>query len=291
MREVRVVWAAVGALLAAVLATYARLPAAELYNVSGSGVRGGLGRVVVELNYPVALIALGVLGVVAPSLPRALRTAAVLAAVLCAVVAVPGVVKQSDLDVRWVNAVPAAGVVLALGLSVLAAGPGVRRTRGDRLRVALAALLVVLAAPWIAAVLGFSLDGVPVLGSLFQTGALVSYHGDPPHHAVHHGLHHGLDGMLLAVAALLLSRVPNRVSLYLALMLAYGVADMVNDGWLEQVAERGWTSWTVPASIEPALNWTWLGVAVATVGVWALWFRQPSATTPAAASADTSSAL
>ena len=145
----------------------------------------------------------------------------------------------------------------------------------DRLRIALAVLLVFCAAPWIAAALGFFLDRVPVLGSIFQTGAIVSYHGDPPHHAVHHGLHHGLDGLILVVTALSLSRVPNRITLFLALMLAYGVADLVNDDWLEQIAERGWTTWTVPSSIEPAANWTWLGVLVATPVIWALWFRQP----------------
>jgi len=274
-REVRLVWIVVAALLTVVVVTYARVPAGDLYNVSTGGLGGGFGRGVVELNYPVALVALGVLGVTAPLLSRRRRALAVLAASLCLVVLLPGVVTQSDLDVRWINAVPAAGVALALALSARAPDPGARYPRGDRLRIALAVLLVFCAAPWIAAALGFFLDRVPVLGSIFQTGAIVSYHGDPPHHAVHHGLHHGLDGLILVVTALSLSRVPNRITLFLALMLAYGVADLVNDDWLEQIAERGWTTWTVPSSIEPAANWTWLGVLVATPVIWALWFRQP----------------
>jgi hypothetical protein len=206
-REVAAVWGLAAASLVAVLVTYSRLNAAELYNVSGSGARGGLGRAVVELDFPVALVALAVLAVVAETLPRPARAVAALAALGCVVVVVPGVVRESDLDVRWINAVPALGVALAFACSLLARGPASpRRARGDRLRVALALVLVVLASPWIAAELGFYLDGVPVLGRLFQTGRIVSFH-DAPHHAVHHGVHHGLQGLLLVLTALLLSRV------------------------------------------------------------------------------------
>ena len=68
-------WVLVAALTLAVFVTYARLPADQLYNVSGSGLRGGLSRVVVELNFPDALIALGILGVAWPK-PRWLATLA-----------------------------------------------------------------------------------------------------------------------------------------------------------------------------------------------------------------------
>jgi hypothetical protein len=135
-------------------------------------------------------------------------------------------------------------------------------------------VLVLLSAPWIAAELGFYLDGVPVLGWIFQTGKIVSYHGNEPHAAVHHGVHHGLQGLLLIITALLLSRLPNRVSLFLALMVAYGLGNIANDDWLEQIAERGWTSWTVPPSLEPRATWTWLAVLLATPVIWLLWFRQ-----------------
>ena len=40
-REMAAVWALAAASLAAVLVTYARLPASELYNVSGSGSAAG----------------------------------------------------------------------------------------------------------------------------------------------------------------------------------------------------------------------------------------------------------
>jgi hypothetical protein len=190
------------------------------------------------------------------------------------VVVVPGVVRQSDLDAHWINVVPALGVLLAFALTPFAKLPRARYPRGDRVRVALAVLLVLLASPWIAAELGFYLDGVPVLGSVFQTGKIVSYHGNAPHPAVHHGVHHGFQGLLLAGTALLLSRVPNRISLYLALAAAYGVGNMANDDWLEQVAERGWTSWTIPSCLEPKATWTWLAVLLATPLVWTFWFRQ-----------------
>jgi hypothetical protein len=197
------------------------------------------------------------------------------AALLCAVVLVPRVVSQTHLDAKWINAAPALGVAIAVALSFFAhtlSSP--LRARGDRVRVALAALLVLVCAPWIAAELGFYLDGVPVLGWIFQTGKIVSYHGNEPHPAVHHGVHHGLQGLLLIVTALLLSRLPNRVSLFLALMVAYGLGNIANDDWLEQIAERGWTSWTIPPSLEPRATWTWLAVLLATPVIWVLWFRQ-----------------
>ena len=261
-RELRVVWALVVATAVAVLVTYARLPADELYHVSRNGVRGGLSRVLVDLNFPDALIALAALGVVAPYLPRAARALAGLAAALCVVVVVPGVVSQHDLDAKWLNAVPAIGVALALPLTLLARGvPAVRDRRGDPVRIVLAAGLVILSAPWIAAELGFYLDGVPVLGWLFQTGEIVSYRGNAPHPAVHHGVHHGLQGLLLVGTALLLSRIPNRISLFLALMTAYGIGNIANDAWLEQVVKRGWTTWEIPNVLRPSLTIAW-GVIV-----------------------------
>jgi hypothetical protein len=274
-RELRAVWVLVAAITIAVFVTYARLPADQLYNVSDSGFRGGLSRVAVDLNFPDALIALAVLGVIATALPRTLRPVALIAALLCAVVLVPGVVSQTHLDAKWINAPPALGVAIAFALSFFAGElPSPLRVSGDRVRVALAAVLVLLCAPWIAAELGFYLDGVPVLDWIFQTGKIVSYHGNDPHPAVHHGVHHGLQGLLLIVTALLLSRLPNRVSLFLALMAAYGLGNIANDDWLEQIAERGWTSWTIPPSLEPRATWTWLAVLLATPAIWLLWFRQ-----------------
>ncbi len=277
-REVAIVWTLLAAMLVAVLVTYSRLPADELYNVSGTGFRAGLSRVVVDLNFPGALVALAVLAVVAGRLRRRALPAAWVAAVLCVVFAVPGVVRQSNLDARWLNAIPAAGVVTVFILSLRADGPeSPPHARGDWLRIALGAVLVVLASPWIAAELGFYLDGVPVLGWLFQTGKLVSFH-NAPHHAVHHGVHHGLQGLLFVVTALLLSRLPSSQAAraFLALLLAYGVANIANDDWLEQVVERGWSSHAIPSVLGFAANWLWLATLISGFAVWALWFRQPA---------------
>jgi hypothetical protein len=287
-REVAIIWALLAVALDAVFATYARLPSQLLYNVSGTGFRAGLSRVVVDLNFPGALIALAVLAVVARRLRCRARIAALPAAVLCVVFAVPGVVRQTDLDARWINAVAALGVAAVFVLSLLADGPeSPRHARGDGLRVALAAVLTVLAAPWIAAELGFYLDGVPVLGWLFQTGKLVSFH-DPPHPAVHHGVHHGLQGLLFVVTALLLSRLrsPQAARAFLAVLLAYGLANMANDGWLEQVVERGWSSHPIPSVLGFAANWLWLATLLLGAAVWAVWFRQEPSQLPSVGGGD-----
>lgn len=79
-REVSLIWVLVAATLVALVATYSRLPANELYNVSHSGIRSALGRAVVDLNFPDSLIALAVLGVVGPRpTPRGKRLAVVAA--------------------------------------------------------------------------------------------------------------------------------------------------------------------------------------------------------------------
>jgi hypothetical protein len=278
-REIVVVWALLGLMLVAVFTTYERLPPRILYSVSGTGVRAGLSRVVVDPNFPGALVALAVLAVVAGRLRGAARAAAPPAALLCAVFAVPGVVRQSNLDARWINAVPAVGVAAVAVLSLVAGGPdSPRHAYGDRLRIVVAAVLVFIAAPWIAAELGFYLDGVPLLDRIFQTGKLVSFH-NAPHPAVHHGVHHGLQGLLIAVSALLLSRLsaPRAARAFLALLVAYGAANMANDDWLEQVVERGWSSSPIPSVLGFAANWLWLTVLVVGAAVYAFWFRRPVA--------------
>jgi hypothetical protein len=264
VRALRIVWGLVALDLIIVVVTYSRLPPEDLYNTTEGGLRGGLGRALVELNFPAALIAIAVLLVVAPR-PR---WAAVLAGALCLLVVVPGVVSQDDLDAKWINVVPALGVVLAFLLTVRAS-PEPGSPRGDWLRIALMTVATLAALPWIAATLGFY--GPPP----FQTSTIVSYHGNAPHPAVHHGIHHGWQGLLLVASALLLSRLRlTRVAgIYLSLLLAYALANMVNDDWLEQIAERGWTSGTFPGVLEPKANWGWLLILAATPAIWALWFR------------------
>jgi hypothetical protein len=261
--EVALVWALFLLDAAAILVTYSRLPARELYHVSGSGLEGGLSRVVVDANFPTALAAIAILLVVYDRVRR-LRPVAVAGIVLCAPVFWPGVVDEANLDARPMNAVAAVGVLAALLLSVLCGFRGwSRNARGNGYRDVVGTIAVLVALPWIFAELGFFLDGVPLLDHVFETGV---YRARGAEVAVHHGHHHGLDGLLLLLTAILLSRVvPSvrarglRLSLaaYLSLMAAYGIGNMANDFWTEQIWKRGWTSWQFPDLLQPSLSPGW----------------------------------
>ncbi|HEX4324719.1 MAG TPA: hypothetical protein VHZ77_08835 [Gaiellaceae bacterium] len=271
----------------AVIATYSRFPTTLLYNVHHSDtVAAGFGRELVALNFPFALVGIALVGLAWPRLHGRLRIAGVVAIALCAVVYFA--VDQSDLDAKPLNAVPAFGLALAVALVFVVGVPSAPRTeRGDAERIGLAAVLIFFCAPLIAAELGFFLDGVPFLGWFFETGRLTTEPGVPGlHHAVHHGQHHGWQATMLSLTALAFSRLPRPrvLDAYLALMLVYGVGNLVNDDWLEQVVKRGWTNHEVPSLLTPAANWGWAVVLVGALAIWRLWFRQPSRTTPAEAS-------
>ena len=270
---------------AGITVTYSRRPLDELYNVSHEGFGGGLSRALVFLNYSAALVAAPVAAIVATRLGRRWAAIAGLAAVgLCAVVIWPGVVEQSDLDARPINALAASGVALTTTLAVIAwrrLGGSFAPPRSlDPARVAIASVLLLLAVPWLAAMVGISFAGVPVLGSIWQTDELRLQPGhEVPSPAVHAGHHHGLDGVLLAVSALALSRMRVTrlhvlVGAYLALMLAYGLANAVQDAWLEQVVKRGWTSRQIPSLIIPEATLGWAAIGLAAVAFFAVGARE-----------------
>lgn len=276
------IWLLVGLVTVAVLETYWRFPARELWKVSGTGLSGGAGRAFVFLSFSPALISIAVLAIVVDRLDdRRATLLGVPAAVLCATVAIPGVQTPDDLDAKWSNLPAVVGVLLALGLTVWAGTRGrreaVRTTRaGDVARSAVGALALFGAAPYIAAELGFFLDGVPLLGWIFQTGRLrrETPGSSSIHAAVHHGHHHGLDGFLLTITALLLSRLLGGIrrkrleaatAAYLSLLLVYGLTNMANDLWSEQVVKRGWTTWEIPDVLTPTADAAWaamIGCAV-----------------------------
>jgi len=197
----------------------------------------------------------------------------------------------NDLDAKWANLPAVVGVAIAASLTVWAAARGraeeVHTTRaGDLARLGTTLVVLFLATPYIAAELGFFLNGVPLLGWIFQTGQLrPEPGGGAVHAAVHHGHHHGLDGFLLAVTALLLSRLLGGIrrhglraltAAYLSLMLVYGLANMANDLWTEQVVKRDWTSWQIPDVLSPSLSAAWaLIVACAVVVYLAFWRERP----------------
>jgi hypothetical protein len=292
LRDVYAVWALLVADAIAIFVTYSRIPPVDLYHVSESGLRGGASRVVVFFCFPTALAAIPIIAIAYDRIGGArAAVAASIGTLLCASVAWPGVVDQADLDAKWSNGLAGAGALIALALTIAATGYG-RRERprmsraGDRARFALGLLVVLLASPYIAAELGFFLDGVPVLGSLFITGAIRPEPGDGLRHAVHHGHHHGMDGLILTLAALLLSRQVGAVArpwlrsvlgFYVSLLAVYALSNMFNDLWGEQIVKRGWSSWEVPDLLRPSLSAAWAAmVAVAALIYVVLVRRRPS---------------
>lgn len=282
LREALALWLLLAAIGLATFVTYARLPPDVLYHTTIEGLAGGASRTVVYLNYPVALVALGMLPLLVdrllPLAPRLVAGLSLAAVALCALVAVPGVVSPADLDAKYVNAGPALGVAVVLGLYAWAlrrggAGPSGEPARGDRLRLALVVVLAVASIPWALAELGIHAPW-PFLGGQIPPGEELA--------AVHLGRHHGMDGVLLALAALGLSRtlegfrsrrLAAAASAYLSLMLAYGLTIAAEDFWLEQVVKRGWTDVRLPDVLQPTLSPGWLALLAAATAIWALWFR------------------
>ena len=261
-----------------VLVVYSLLDPSELYAVSREGVEGGLSRFLTHLNFPLALAALPLTVLALDALPRRAWLVGGPALALCAFVAVPGVIDPDDLDAHALNVVPATGVVLALGLTIAAArraGAGVVPwTRGDRWRLAAAAVALVLSLPWLAAEAGFHLPG-----GVFLTDDAYAEPGKPPTAAVHLGHHHGLAGTLFVLAALVLSRRAPRglhrlYAVLVGLMLAYGGANLVQDLWHEQVVKREWTEWDIPSALVPGASATWGVVVAATVALYILGFAR-----------------
>jgi hypothetical protein len=284
--EALAVWVLHGANLLAVLVVYSVLDPDDVYVVSRSGVEGGLSRALVQLNFPIALAAILLVLLALDALPRRAWLAGGPALALCAVVAWPGVIDPDDLDARPVNVVPAVGVVLAAALTVAAgraAGWSFAPARsGDRARVVAAVVLILVSIPWITAAVG-----VHFPQGLFLTSELYAEPGEEARAAVHLGQHHATAGLLLALSALLFSRprlVTNRLrTIYAALaclMLSYGVANIANDLWHEQVVKRGWASWDVPEATQPEANLTWALVLVASLVLYVLGFARPAGGAP-----------
>jgi hypothetical protein len=256
-----VVWALLGLDALAIFVTYSRIAPEHLYHVSLDGLAGGLSRVLVDSNFPVALMAIAVLGVL---LERgAPRVLAFVAIALCALTAF--VVHQSDLDAKPVNALPALGVAIAIVLT-LRAHPRLRLApaqASDRARIVLALLVVLGGIEWVFAELGFY-AGSPFFTRTVPVGEDLA--------AVHFGHHHGLDGVLFVLCALLLSRVARSEALraYVALMFVYGLANAVQDFWGEQLVKRGWIDTKLPSVLLPKLSLAWAVIIVAAAVVWRL---------------------
>jgi hypothetical protein len=289
LRDVYVVWLLFFLAATAVFVTYWRLPPSVLWKVHNSGFIGGAGRAFVFLSFSAAVAAIGILPIVVDRLEdRRADLLGLVALILCATVALPGVQTESHLDPKWSNLPAVLGVALAFLLTVWASRNGRREfprtsARGDAARLVVGGLSLFFAAPYIAAELGFFLDGVPVLGSIFITGAIRPEPGAGySHAAVHHGHHHGLDGFLLVATALLLSRLVGSIrrpvlrtltAVYLALLLVYGLTNQVQDLWTEQIVKRGWTNWEIPNVLHPSLSAAWAAMIACGLVIYALLLR------------------
>jgi len=263
--EALLTWAIWAALVAVVVATYSRVDPAETYHVSREGVAGGLSRAVTLLNFPIALVAIALALIAVAALSKTAWWAAGPAIGLCATI--PWFVDQDDLDARWVNAIPALGVVIALGLTAAAgrsAGLALAPRRAwDRWRLVLAVVVVLVSLPWITAELGFHFPG-----NVFMSEELGREKDGTVIAAVHLGHHHGTDGAVLFLSGLLLSRVcvPRRrmrIVVFAAIgsLLAYGGVNFVQDAWNEQIVKRGWTDAGIPSALLPSLTPIWLVVS------------------------------
>ena len=291
------VWALFGLVALAIVVTYSRLPPAELYHTSEEGLRGGLSRALVFTNFPTAFVAIAMIGVSLIALlpvtsdPRrraVMGATAALGGLLCLVTALPGVVEQSDLDAKPVNILPALGVVIALLFSAAAAQRGLLPgplvwTRGDWSAAVAVLTLLLISLPWVVSDLGFYIDEMPLIGPLFMASEVPA--GEELA-AVHLGHHHGLDGFLLVTSALALGRLlrgvrygilPGVTRVYLGLMTAYGLANLANDLWLEQVVKRGWVEWAIPSFLRPELSVAWALLVLGAVAAWYLLYRPDDA--------------
>ena len=272
LRPVQALWMVYSVVAVAAIVTYWRMPLGTAYHFADSGASGGASRFISYLNFPVAVAAIAIAWAVCS------RRAALLVTVLCGCALVPGVVRSSDLTAQWVNVPAAAGVVVAAVATLRAHDTGRRPL--SRARVAALVVLAVWSIPWMFAAMGLYTDGVPLLGRVLMSSEPTP--GQKSLAAVHFGLHDGFLGAMLAATALILSsrRLRTALSLYLSLMLVYGLAMAANDSWDEQFVKRGWSHTQLPNIMQPAVSVPWLGLLISAVVVHRLWFGRERAAAP-----------
>lgn len=290
-----------------ILVAYTRTKPGELIGVPRTGLSVATTDAIGFLAFPTGLVAIGVALVVWDRFPRGAEwVVAGCALALGAVVFVPGVAEAEEVEVTLnPQRVVAAGAVLTLFVLTVRAARrhGVRglrpRVAGDLPRLVLAAAIVFAALPWFAADLTLSLDRVPGLSRVFLTDVLRS---EPArvglNPAVHDGHHHGMDGALLALAAVALSRLVyalrgwrrGALAGLCGLLFAYGIANALEDFWLEQVVKRGASTYVFPKMLTPrasaAFAWILLAGAAVAVLILAVAKRQDARQKPPEASVE-----
>lgn len=274
--DVLLLWCLFVAVAVAAMVTYARLPARELYQVASPGIDTGIKRGLAFAGFPAAPVAVAVAWLLAERFTRRVVTvAAITATVLASSVFWPGAVDEADPDARPISVLALVAVVAVIALTVgVARSEGFRRPvvrlREERRRLVVFGLVFLVEIPWLAALIGVSLDHVPVLDSMYLSDSFVDQPGvGGLHPAVHAGLHHGLCGALLVTSSLWLSRhldgmrnpTHRRVLAgYLSLLISYGAANALQDFWLEQIVKRDLVGWQFPYMLQPRASWAFLGI-------------------------------
>jgi hypothetical protein len=103
---------------------------------------------------------------------------------------------------------------------------------------------------------------VPLIGGIYMSQEIVAGESLV---AVHLGHHHGFDGALFAIIAMVLIRPLAMVrgalrwplTIYVAFMLVYGITNMLQDFWGEQLVKRGTTTTEFPSMVLPKLTPAW----------------------------------
>ena len=258
LAEVSAIWLLFGVVAAAILITYSRLPPTSTTSAAKASEQapGAL----VFLNYPLALVAIALLAVVAERLrdlpsrqrwPRCCAQSSSGPASSSSRISTRSPSMPSPLSASLSRS-SSASLALARG-GIGASHPF--RSPWDVARVVTALVLVVASLPWLFADLGIYVARVPGLG-FFMSDEVLPEPGQPELRAVHLGHHHGLDGVLLALTAVALSRVVPDVrtrvlhpalGFYVSLMFVYGLAIALEDFWHEQLVKRGTTSLRIRA--------------------------------------------
>jgi hypothetical protein len=174
-----VAWAVWGLVAVAVWVTYARLPASQLYNVSGCGFAAGASRTLVFLDWPVALAAVALTAVAAERLltgrlTRTGRIATIATGLAAVVLCATSGCRACSIRTTSTRGRPTARRRLASALrsSSLSsrsgfAGPAASsRSHADKLAVAAVPVLIALSVPWVMAGVGVSTGDIPVLECL-----------------------------------------------------------------------------------------------------------------------------
>jgi hypothetical protein len=60
-------------------------------------------------------------------------------------------------------------------------------------------------------------------------------------------------------------------------MLSYGIGELANDFWLEQIVKRGWTNWAIPDVTRPSASVAWGVIVLGAVVVYTILARRPKA--------------